>query len=528
VALNWSASSGATSYHVKRGTSSGGPYTQVAAPTSTSYTDTALTNGTTYYYVVSALDAASESANSAQVSGAPVAASTKPVLTSISVTPSNTFIVPSGTQQFSAIALDQSATPLSPQPSISWMASGGSISAAGYYAAPAGAGTYTITAQAAASNIIGSATVAVAAAGACASVPAVGNWDTASVSPVTPPAGEPSYQWNGKPMAIVVDPFVPSTVWLGTGSNGIFKSTSCGAPGSWVKVDTGANHAALDSSNIWTMAVDPDPSRKGVIYAIASYGNNQLWKSVNGGVDWTQLQIGNNNALAGYFWSNLSMDAANSLHIAVTTHGTTNAAGYTNGAIAESFDGGNTWPNIASMPSAWGEEGGVWLVPGTIGPSGTTSTWLWGSGWGAAGTFVTTDSGATWPAQYHLAASIEGEHSILPLQKAANGWYYVPAVGSLLKSQDGINWSTAWGQLNYQSPQPDAIAITGSTIYAGSGTTLFSAPLANDSNWTVMSNPPALTNSDFIGFLAYDKAHGILYISTWWSVFRYSVPIASR
>ena len=64
-ALTWTASSGATSYHVKRATTSGGPYTQVGAPTSTSFTDTGLTNGTTYFYVVSALNATGESANSA-------------------------------------------------------------------------------------------------------------------------------------------------------------------------------------------------------------------------------------------------------------------------------------------------------------------------------------------------------------------------------------------------------------------------------------------------------------------------------
>ncbi len=68
VSLTWSASSGATGYHVKRASTSGGPYTQVGAPASVAYTDTAVTNGTTYYYVVSALDTAGESANSAQVS----------------------------------------------------------------------------------------------------------------------------------------------------------------------------------------------------------------------------------------------------------------------------------------------------------------------------------------------------------------------------------------------------------------------------------------------------------------------------
>jgi hypothetical protein len=71
VILNWSASSGATSYNVKRSINSGGPYTTVASPTTTGYTDVGLTGGTTYYYVVSAVNVAGESANSGQVSATP-------------------------------------------------------------------------------------------------------------------------------------------------------------------------------------------------------------------------------------------------------------------------------------------------------------------------------------------------------------------------------------------------------------------------------------------------------------------------
>ena len=81
VSLTWTASAGATSYHVKRSTTNGGPYTQVAAPTTTSDTDTGLTNGTTYYYVVSALNAAGESANSSQASATPVAATADVTIT---------------------------------------------------------------------------------------------------------------------------------------------------------------------------------------------------------------------------------------------------------------------------------------------------------------------------------------------------------------------------------------------------------------------------------------------------------------
>jgi fibronectin type 3 domain-containing protein len=78
VSLSWTASTGATSYHVKRSTTSGGPYTQVSAPTVANFADTSLTNGTTYYYVVSALNATGESANSSQASATPIAPVTPP------------------------------------------------------------------------------------------------------------------------------------------------------------------------------------------------------------------------------------------------------------------------------------------------------------------------------------------------------------------------------------------------------------------------------------------------------------------
>ncbi|MBD3919642.1 fibronectin type III domain-containing protein [Paenibacillus sp. PR3] len=71
VMLSWAASTGATSYTVKQATVSGGPYTNIATVTSTSYTDLSVTNGTTYYYVISASNSAGTSANSTQASATP-------------------------------------------------------------------------------------------------------------------------------------------------------------------------------------------------------------------------------------------------------------------------------------------------------------------------------------------------------------------------------------------------------------------------------------------------------------------------
>ena len=66
IDLSWVGGQTAASYNVKRSTTSGGPYTTVASPTATSYTDGGLTNGVTYYYVVSAVNTNGESANSAE------------------------------------------------------------------------------------------------------------------------------------------------------------------------------------------------------------------------------------------------------------------------------------------------------------------------------------------------------------------------------------------------------------------------------------------------------------------------------
>lgn len=71
VTLSWNSAVSATNYNVKRALTNGGPYTTVASSSVSSYTDTSLTNGITYYYVVSALRPSGQSANSSQASATP-------------------------------------------------------------------------------------------------------------------------------------------------------------------------------------------------------------------------------------------------------------------------------------------------------------------------------------------------------------------------------------------------------------------------------------------------------------------------
>jgi fibronectin type 3 domain-containing protein len=72
IDLAWAASQGAQSYTVKRSLTNGGSYSVIASGlTTAAYADTGLTNGTSYYYVLSATNAKGESADSAQVTAVP-------------------------------------------------------------------------------------------------------------------------------------------------------------------------------------------------------------------------------------------------------------------------------------------------------------------------------------------------------------------------------------------------------------------------------------------------------------------------
>ncbi len=103
VSLTWGLVNGATGYNVKRSTTTGGPYTTVAAGvTGTAYTNTGLVNGTTYYYVVSTVGT-SESANSAQVSARPLAPTPPPSSSTISVWWQTQNATLSGTQPFKSL-----------------------------------------------------------------------------------------------------------------------------------------------------------------------------------------------------------------------------------------------------------------------------------------------------------------------------------------------------------------------------------------------------------------------------------------
>ena len=87
VSLKWKPQEEAMQYHVMRSNVSGGPYDVIATTNEAEYVDMSVTNGTTYYYVVSAVNAAGEGAESDEITVLPAKILTvDPKLTADNVT----------------------------------------------------------------------------------------------------------------------------------------------------------------------------------------------------------------------------------------------------------------------------------------------------------------------------------------------------------------------------------------------------------------------------------------------------------
>lgn len=342
----------------------------------------------------------------------------------------------------------------------------------------------------------------------CTALPAAGKWES-----ISPPGATDT-------QSLVLDPFDGQTVWLGTsprgktpGKGGLYKSTDCGS--TWTHVNTGANGAKLDTSSMWSMAVDPVTA--GVVYMIGMYGPGGLWKSTNGGTDFTQLLPSTSEfatIVPGSAVGSISMDPHDHLHLVVGTHNNCTGA-YAPACGAESTDGGATWTFFTTpFLKGWAEQTGPYVLD--------AKTWLYATVFD--GFWLTTDRGASWqeikPGPGVIGAN-GGEYTVRPFVPGADGIYYLPlaqqggANGGLLKSTDGKSWSVI---ANSPKGNYDLGFVRGDGhLYMADrgGQTYYVASETDAATWTKLPNPDELATQTGQGgvYLDYDAGHHILYSS---------------
>jgi hypothetical protein len=338
--------------------------------------------------------------------------------------------------------------------------------------------------------------------GSCDALAPAGTWEEITPSEVSleadfkTPAGD-----NFGDHSFVIDPKDTAHVYLGTSAQGIYESKDCGA--TWKKINTGRNGDKLDSGRQWTFVIDPDDPQ--VLYTNAGYGQNNAWKSTNGGVDWDQVLTPNITSAAPYggFVGGIGMDPSNPAHLLVGWHAECSPPN-TKACYAETKNGGVSWTMRNGDPSWGGGEGTRYDIL-------DANTWLFNSE--SNGMWVSANQGASWS----KVQGVNGSHAGGEIYRSANSTLYMGTVDGVMRSIDrGLTWSKL----------PDSGSFVFGVI--GDGTKLYTSsyfpfnapgpapwsPYSSTSEvqpatWTTMDSP-LMKNG---GGLAYDPVHHILYSS---------------
>lgn len=382
IGLTWDASIGATGYVVKRATSSSGAFVQIASTAATSYTDSKVSNGVIYYYVVSSLAPDGESADSGPASASPLVI--PPVPGNVVATAGDaqvelgwsasdgaaSYIVKRGTSNLGPFT--QVATTTTPS-----YVDASVVNGTAYF--------YVVSAVNRVGESADSARVRAMPNVQNPPPTVFGTWTNVTPSGVdllSPLCG------NAGVTTVQVDPARPSDLYTLFQCQGIWKSTDYGATWSG-PLNTGTNGAAFaDCAGGITIAPGSTAAIPTLYAACIRGGAVGFWRSLDGGVSWARHVVAP-TVRQDYFPP--VVDPHDRNHLLMRAHEFD--------SIVESYDGGLNWHSVSLAAG---------MAQGSLSPSiffintgnavTTRSTWLWigDQSGGGTGTWRTADAGSTW------------------------------------------------------------------------------------------------------------------------------------
>jgi photosystem II stability/assembly factor-like uncharacterized protein len=351
----------------------------------------------------------------------------------------------------------------------------------------------------------------------CGELPAAGTWE--DITPV-----ELSVPDSLEVFSVAVDPYTQTVYAAGSNQtargpgeafagSGLMRSNDCGA--TWEQVSTGENSDLIINSASWAVQLAPRPDGPPTVYIDTGYGDGTVFRSTNGGVDFERLDPDPSGAVndgPSPFVHALTMDHTDPRHLAVAFHDACRAP-YRTTCFSRTYDGGDTW-EIMDGPGDLG-----WQEGASITILGRTR-YLYLS---ATGSYMTTDSGATWEALndaahyccYGGVAAFTGDAVYAPLQE-----------GVFVSRRDSAgNLGASWERVP-DSPNVFMVLATDTHLIGarpGFGRMEYFtiAALSDLSHWTVMPQETDRGPNQ----MAYDPVHRIVYAANWGAgIWRLTAP----
>ncbi len=285
---------------------------------------------------------------------------------------------------------------------------------------------------------------------------------------------------------VAIDPVNTNTMYLATGdgnhftaySVGVLKSTDGGA--TWNT--TGLNYNTTQTVRMTRILVNPTTPNTLIVAA-----SNGIYRSTNGGTNWTQ-------AIAGDF-KDIEFKPGDPTIL---------YAGRSNGAIYRSTNGGANWTLITNgLPTA--NAGRVALAVSIQDPTVVYALFANSATAGYLGLYLSTDSGLTWTLSSNTPNILDG--SAAGTDVGGQGWYdlalavsptdagevYVGGI-NVWRSQDfGVSWTklTHWYNMNgFATVHADQHCLyypAGSRLYLGNDGGVYST-VTSGTSWSWIGN----------------------------------------
>lgn len=416
VTLDWTPVAGARSYNVRRSTDPGTPGTKIGSSSTAQYVDLAVSNGSTYYYAVSADNAAGEGPASAPTAGA---------------TPSAPLSPPAAPAGLSAVAGNA-------QVGLSWTAVAGATSYNVYRSTSAAAQGAKIGSSATNRFDDTSAVNGTTYHYQVTAVNAAGEGAPSAAASVTHGTAWRNAKFGG-------GGYVTGLVFHPTSANVLYARTDVGgayrwnqATLAWVPITDALSGPEGFHQGVESIALDPNDDR--LVYMVTGMYSSadataRLYRSSDRGDHWTRVDLpfsagGNNNGRAIGERLMVDPNRPSTLFFGSRTAG-----------LWKSTDSGATWTQVSALSptrmaadqisAAGGSAIGVELVVYDTATKGTgTATQTIYAGIApdyasvaglSSNLYRSTDGGASWSA---VSTPVSGHH-IPHMVRAADGVLYV-------------------------------------------------------------------------------------------------------